>query len=357
MVGIAWLCGTACSLKTQNAGDPNSADFLFLELARCILERRCPVRRATVVVTSQSQASLSAYRLDFLSGQLTPTVTVPTGSVPGIVAFRPQGYDIYTSCTGGPAISRYRLNRESSSLSDHLQTTGVAAAVSVAIRPGGEDLYVSDAGSSDVKRFRIATDGTLTANGWATTVGGGIDLAVSSDGTRLYSAYSAGTLFAHEVSASGDLTSRGSNTTAAAASALALSHDGAHIYVVSGTTIRHYTAEDTGPPVFRASSLATGNPSRALVVGSFLYVTMQGINTVSIYSRNSDGNLTFVKDRATCGAPLGIAADPEGSYLFVNCNAQGLLGVYRIEGSDLRPLASYSTPFNPGGVAVALDYL
>lgn len=142
-----------------------------------------------LIVTTKKTGTIDVFNLS-RSGRpsAAPTVTASSGPVPFAFAFDEEGRLVVTEA-GTSSVTSYDVNRNGSlTVVDAGVRNGQAATCWVTLARGY--FFVANAGSANLSGYAIDDAGTLSLiNGSkvaATTGGGPIDLAASSDGRYLY---------------------------------------------------------------------------------------------------------------------------------------------------------------------------
>lgn len=88
------------------------------------------------------------------------------------------------------------------------------------------------------------------------------------------------------------------------------SPDAKNVYVLNETsnTISIFTRETNGTLVSKGTKATGTTPTRALITsdGKFIYVSNKGGNTVTVFSRAENGELALVESKATGEQPIGM---------------------------------------------------
>jgi len=169
-----------------------------------------PAGDQLIVTTKANGNQIDVFNLDAFGGPGgAPTVTVDPAGVPFAVSFDRTGR-LDVAEAGPNAVASYVLHRDGTLTLVDRVATGQAATCWI-VGTGGH-LYADNAGSGSVSIFDV-TDSGLAADGQASTDGGTIDAAVSSDDRNLYVQTGAtGTVDEFAIAADGSLTSIGSVT-------------------------------------------------------------------------------------------------------------------------------------------------
>jgi 6-phosphogluconolactonase len=203
-----------------------------------------------------SPYNVEMYTINVITGALTSTGTIATGTGPASVAVDPSGKFAYVTNSGSNDVSMYSINATTGALA----STGTVATgtdpVSIAVDPSGKFAYVTNSGSNDVSMYTInATTGALTSIG---TIAAGTDpvsVAVDPSGKFAY------------------VTNSGSND------------------------VSMYTINSTTGSLTLIGMIAAGLSPTSIAIhpsGKFAYVTNSGSNDVAMYSIGSTGTLTLI---------------------------------------------------------------
>jgi 6-phosphogluconolactonase (cycloisomerase 2 family) len=184
----------------------------------------------------------------------------------------------------------------------------------VAFSPDGSQLIVTTkANGSAIDVFQVGRFGYLSTSPVVNAEPGTVPFAVSFD-------------------AGGDLVVAEAGTNALAT--YALQPDGT-------VTLRHRAG--TG-------QAATCWVARA---GSFFYASNAGSATESGFSSSSGGALTLLGASSTDAGTVDAAATPDGSFLYVQTGAQGVVDAFRVNGDgSLTAIGSVTVPNAVGGEGI-----
>ncbi len=86
---------------------------------------------------------------------------------------------------------------------------------------------------------------------------------------------------------------------------------------------------------------------------TYVYVSVQGSNIISVFSENADGSLTKVEDEAVSGGPASIAISPDKKFMYVSQRSTNTFSSYSInQGTgELTFIASIAAIDNPVNIS------
>lgn len=289
--------------------------------------------------------NISAYSINTADGGLTPIAGSPfaAGANPAGVTANPAGTFLYAPNFEGQSISVFRIEASGAltsvgASSTNFQSTNGMAPAAVAITPNGRYAYsanksrqnaptVGPIGSGTVTVFRVETNGSLTA---IQNVPAGVDpiaLAIDASGRSLYVA---------------------NNELPDDPNTVVIEQNPGHV------TMFPINADGT---LGTSSSYVAGLLPQAVVVdgaGGSVFVANSGEPALSLFNRDTNGNLTANGKPGVRNTPWGMTIDPSGQYLFVANAADGADGgistFYLQPGVAPRALPFTATP-HANGVA------
>lgn len=239
-----------------------------------------------------------------------------TGVTPVSLTIESGGTYLYALDTTSSAVSVYKISSSTGALT-FVQTVYFSSQATVsgplyAVRaaPHKKFLYVM-LGVDGTWVYRINSGGTLTYVTKVAAPHGGeaIDLAFDPDGTYAYQPDAVNSVVAYIVNQDGGLTSLGSVT--------------AGQYPVA----------------------AAVDPS-----GKYVYVVNQASNSLSLFTRNSDGTLTKLSlEPGTGQMPTSVTVEPGGQFVYVtNQNESPDIAIFQIQtGGTLNSIGTASSGPNP----------
>lgn len=265
-------------------------------------------------------------------GTLTPlgTPNFAVGSAPSSVVVHPSGNFLYVADFAGNDVTLLDINRGNGNLS-------VPVSNSVVISVNPQNVFNTGVGPvavvmSPVTPFLFTanqTDGTISgftvdpgAGGLSALAGLVLNpvvhptaMAISPNGNFLFVTNADGTIASVSIDKNGNLTE------------------------VGGATV----------------SLGAGVTPAAVVVehsGRFLYVTDTAHNAVLGFTIGSNGTLTAISGSpfAAGAAPVGLGADPQGTFLFAANSGSSDVSAYLIDSNSGALAAVDGSPFASGGV-------
>jgi 6-phosphogluconolactonase len=343
-----------------------------------------------LLATNQSEPSVNSYGINLNTGTLSQINTsANTGAQPSQILLDPAGKFAYVANSGSNNVSRYAVNANGTLTLLGNNTAVGTGPVALAMDQGGHFLFVANQRSNNISAFSVGSDASLSPvagspfatgvppNASAPNPATPAGLAVTPSGKFLY------------------VTNQGQDTISAFA---VNSTSGALTEVLGspfsvGTTPAGVTIDPTGkflyatnqgsnnvsafvicPAVIGAcggsqvdGSLAamSGSPFSAglapiaLAVepsGNFLFVVDENSNELSVYRINlTNGTLTaLTPPTATGTTPVSIAIHPQGNYLYVaNYGSANISGYHLVVQSGvLGPLTPVTAATNPVGLAV-----
>jgi 6-phosphogluconolactonase len=283
-------------------------------------------------VANGNSNNVSAYRIDGITGALTPVAgsPFPVGSAPSpySVAVHPTGQFAYLASSSGN-VSAYSIDGTTGALTAVSGSPFPAevGSISVTVDPTGKFAYVAnDSSSGHVSAFSIdGTTGALTPVPGSPFPAGSFPNSVTVDPTGK---------FAYVANA-------GSNNVSA--------------YTIDGTT--GVLAPVPGSPFPAADSPAwvTVDPT-----GRFAYVALPNSNNVSAYTIDATtGALTPIPGSPfSAVGPFSVAVDPTGRFAYVaNRTFSGHVSAYTIDGTTgaLTPIPGSPFPAGQDPNSVTVD--
>jgi 6-phosphogluconolactonase (cycloisomerase 2 family) len=316
-------------------------------------------------VANAADNTLSAYRVDAMSGALLPVGTpVATGNSPNAVVGTYGRKFVYVANEGSNDISAFAVNVETGALTEvpgspFAAGTGPSALALYA----NIDLYVANAGSNTISVFAIdATTGALTPLSPATyaTGQGPSSLTVDPTSRFLYVANSGGSndisAFVIASDGSGGLTPMAGSPFAAGANPLGLAFGASGKFLYTANTgganprISGFAVDSSG-----ALTALSGSPFPAAVnhsiaadgTGAYLYAT-SGAGVLGYRIDATSGSLTSLP-----GFPLGatsysVAFDPTNQFVYIANQGSATVSGFTFGASTggLTPIAG--SPFAAG---------
>ena len=262
--------------------------------------------------------NISAYSIDTANGNLTPIAGSPfaAGKNPAGVTANPAGTFLYAPNFEDQSISVFRIEASGALTSVGESSTNYGSAINgvapaaVAFTPNGQYAYsanksrtnaptVGPIGSGTVTVFRVETNGSLTA---IQNVPAGVDpisLAIDASGRSLYVA---------------------NNELPDDPNTVVVEQNPGHV------TMFPINADGT---LGTSSSYVAGLLPQAVVIdraGGSVFVANSGERALSLFNRDTNGNLTANGKPGVRSTPWGMTIDPSGQYLFVANAADGADG-------------------------------
>jgi 6-phosphogluconolactonase (cycloisomerase 2 family) len=216
------------------------------------------------------------------------------------------------------------------------------APTSVAVNPDARAVYVTNQKDGTVSQFRVGVSGNLTELTAPEKAGSLPASIVVEPWYRFaYVIGYGGTVSQFSIGTKGDLTPIGSPISTGGTAAIdgAVDPDGRYLYVVNrnNANVAQFRINTNGTLSTIAAPVAAGTaPQRVVVDGSgrYVYVANDTTRDISAYVIGANGALTSLDCSAfkgvACAAdptnfaaaqnPLALAADPAGTYLYLNTN-------------------------------------
>jgi 6-phosphogluconolactonase (cycloisomerase 2 family) len=357
------LCALALTLTFANCGTSGSRPAGLL------------------LVSSQGDKTLLAYRADLSSGKLTQVSTsASTTDLPTAVIFEPGGAFAYVATN--PASGTGKVTAFQVASDGKLGAAGSSAdsgsqPIAMALDSAGH-LFVANQASDNVTAFSVNA-GSITkiadfaagrAPSSVTVEPSGKFLYVTNQGDNTVSAFA--------IDDSGNLSqlillgSPYPTATAPAASALATTATGSYLYVANSgsnnitgfivclSTIAPCTAANGSLEPVTTSPFGAGLTPVGIVVdptNTFVYALDQASNQMSGYRLNAaNGGLTALSPAtvSTGTRPVAIAFHPDGKFLYVVNSLSDTLSGYSLQTQNgvLSPVTPLATSAQPFGLAV-----
>lgn len=325
-----------------------------------------------VYVTNWASASISIFRVDETSGDLT-LVGVPkeTGLTPYAVAVHPSGKYVFTSTWGGNDIYVYTVNQQTGEL-EHVNgspfaTLGIKP-VDIDFNSDGTLAFVANNGSNNVSIFDVdVATGKLTLKDLAMTRAGSIDAEVVpvEKPVKLVPNFafvidkSSESLVSYRIDLqSGDFTEVARIKAGKQPVAVAQDPLNRFVYVanagsnnVSAFAIDANTGELTE---VEGSPYAVGDKPASLFVdanGWYLYALNQGSQDMSVFLihvkkgqlAEAQGSPVPIKKE-----PLEVIPEPTSRFVYVNNRQDNSINVYRFRQAitpSIFEISDYGSPF------------
>jgi 6-phosphogluconolactonase len=331
----------------------------------------CGKTTAHYLYAAISTASeIYVYREDPNSGLLTELSFSPVAAGLGVhmLALHPSNKYLYAANSGEGDVSLFTVSSDGALNEVFPRATTDVAPNLLAMDPAGAYLYVANSGSNDISVFSIGSTGALTeVNGSPFQTGiSATNMKLNPSGTALYATVSGspGYVEAFSVS-SGQLTYVGTVQTGINPNGMAISSNGSNVYTSnSDNSIWQFSTQSGG-------ALSTGtsfteepdetNPVSLLIdnSGNYLCAANAGSNNISVYSIGSNGSLTAlsstVSPAISDNGPYFIASDPTAEYLFVGTQtAPTKIQSFAFSSSTgaLTSVQSYTVPGTPTSIVI-----
>ena len=229
-------------------------------------------------------------------------------------AFTPDGSAVYVFSSDGSvsSVSRVSLLNNAVIDTDFTSNTAGFVAIGPANTPAAGRLYVSGEGEVSL----IATNTNTVLPGTISVGQGPLDLAVSSDGQRVF--------VANALDKTVSVINTATNTVIATVpiadpsslgvTTVAVTPDGELVYVVGVTSNNVWVIDTATNTVSAPISVSNGPIGRVAVSpdGSVVYVTNLGSNTVSAISTVTN---TVIKTISVGNGPIGVAVSSSRLYV------------------------------------------
>jgi 6-phosphogluconolactonase (cycloisomerase 2 family) len=279
---------------------------------------------------------LSGFQIDSANGQLAAFGAFPAGSTPRSAAITPNGQFLYAANElpgqGNGQVSGFAIQVNGALNAVPSQPVEAGQGPSAAtVEPSGRFVYVTNRDSNNVSGYQInLTTGTLSSLGGAAGADfGPVSVSADPTGQFLYVVNRGGGGFAGTVKA----------------------------YTIDLET-GLLNATGSVPQVGTAAEAATVDPT-----GRFVYVASPGSSPASAriygFRVRPDGGLEAMPGSpfAAGAAPVALAADPTGKYLFVANRDANTLSVFRIDSSTgaLSLLSTVGAGTRPDAVTVDIS--
>jgi 6-phosphogluconolactonase len=274
---------------------------------------------------------LSGFQIDAADGHLTSLGAFPAGSTPRSAAIMPNGKFLYVAneFTGqaNGQVSGFAI-QPTGTLNPVGQPVPAGQEPSAAtVEPSGRFVYVTNRASGNVSGFRLdQTTGSLTSLGG--NVGAQtnpVSVAADPTGQFLY------------------VVNRGTSTVQGTVSAYRIDESDGSL-----------TPTGAVPQVGTSAEGGTVDPT-----GRFMYVASSGSARIYGFRVRPDGGLEAMPGSpfTTAAAPVALAVEPAGKYLFVANRDANTLSVFRIDSSTgaLSLLATVGAGTRPDAVTVDIS--
>lgn len=285
---------------------------------------------------------VAVFALDPATGAPSPVGGSPFTAGSGTsgtldVAVDPACRFVYAANQFSASISAYKVDGISgalSTISGSPFSTAGSAPLAVAVHPSGRFLYVAT--SSNVLAYAIdSSTGALTS--LAAVAAAAASLAFDPSGRFAYTDNASYSVDA----ATGALTSIGSSVATGAVFS-AIDPGGRFLYSVNGISLNGFTVSsyaidaNTGGLASVGPALAAGVSPRSAAIGAngkFLYVGNSAGSNVSGYSVGATGVLTSIGTFPADNGARSVAVDTTGKFAYVANVIAGTLSSYAINAS------------------------
>ena len=331
-----------------------------------------------VFATNNGDGKLSVFSRNLTSGLLTLIGTAAAGAAPGPtgLALSSSASFLYVANAGDHTVREFSVDKASGALAaiGSVSDGTISAPQQIAIDPSNSFLYVTDGVGGSISQYTIAAGGTLNPNGSFT--GSGLTqptgIAVAPAGGAVYIAdFGAGVVMSFSIQPGGALVlvssvpSLGPSRGLGEPRGIAVDPTGAFVYAtdIAGGVVSVFAVAAGNTLVFSGSYLTaavTNQPFDLALAntpaGLFLYTANDGTNTVSDFIVTS-GLLSLQGGVSGLSTPQGIAADPNGSFVYVANSSSGQILGYSVGiGGALSSIGAFNTE-NPANPASAPAFL
>jgi 6-phosphogluconolactonase len=322
----------------------------------------------TAYVTLPTSNAVAAYRIDNNSAQFTAIVgsPYPVGTSPASVLVHPSKRFAYAANQLGNDISLLPINSTIGSLTETLPRTpaGLAPA-SLLMDAPGNFLFALNQVSSSISVYSInAGSGALSpvAGSPFSIFQNPVAFTLTPSGKFLYvvNANLAG-VFAYSVT-SGVLRPVTNLPVQVGNGPSGITVDPTEkwVYVANSTdnTVSVLSINSSTGALTLVSSFAVGTDPRSIAVqGQYVYVANLGSSNISVFSVNATGVLTQITNSpfVAGGAPLFVAIDPDGKFLYTGSQSGNSISVMSITSSTgalTTTSQSASTGVGPSSMSV-----
>jgi 6-phosphogluconolactonase len=322
-----------------------------------------------------ASSEIYVYREDPNSGLLTELSLSPVAAGLGVqaLALHPSNKYMYAANSGESDVSLFTVSSDGALSELFPRATTDVAPNLLAMDPAGAYLYVANSGKSDISVFSIASNGQLTqvtGSPFQTGVSAS-NMKLNPSGTVLYVTVpgSPGYVEAFSVS-SGQLSYVGTVQTGINPNGLAISSNGSYLYTSNSDNSIWEFSTASGGALSTGSSFTEGpdqtDPVSLLIdnSGNYLCAANAGSANISVYSIGSNGSLTalssnlspFISD----SGPNFIASDPTAEYLFLGTQPSGTQAshtqiqsfAFSSSSGSLTSVQSYTVPGTPTSIVI-----
>jgi 6-phosphogluconolactonase (cycloisomerase 2 family) len=328
---------------------------------------------------SNSDNSISAFAIDAATGTLTQVPGTPVqsnGSGLAATAVSADGKIVYALNATTSNLSLFDIDPSSGGMTVRNSLWGVGSAPTLfALDAAAQNLYVVSQGANNMIAYPIdpLTQG-LDSGGGVSFSPGPVPTAIALEPSGRFAFGLRGGALESYLTPPGSVSTPllGPPTVAASASAVAVHPSGRFVYVANADTagtIQSFTvATANSGGVFAGAlsagtSTATGSAPLAIAsepTGRFLYTADSGSSTVSGFTVDqSSGALAPLASGpvATGSHPISVIADYSGKYLLVLSDTSKALLSYSIDPTTgvLTPVGTAATGVSPKGISISTD--
>jgi len=311
-------------------------------------------------VSNSDSSSITAYKLDSVSGALSAIPGSPSGTVdiPLGLALSPAGDLLAAGNLNRAEVSVFRVDKTSGAITaapgSPFPTSGGGFPLDSKFHPTSRFLYagMQVSSTSNICAFSVdATTGVLTPvpgspfTGQPALGGGGVNsIALHPNGKFLYvsGAFLGITGYAVD-SATGVLTQLAGSPFVPAGAFLnskVVVHPSGNFLLMAdfdadGVRVFPIAADGSVGGELAGSPFASGTGPRAITVdptGKFAYVIHDGDSSVAAFRVDSgSGSLTLVGTSDTGIGPYALTVEPSGKFLYVTNQSDGNVSAYSID--------------------------
>lgn len=319
-----------------------------------------------VYVPNSTNASVSMFKMNAATGDLTANGTIAAGTTARSATMDVSGRFVYVANYGTPNVNMYTADPTTGTLTANGAIAAISFPWSVTIDTTGRFAYVTNRSASmNTSMYTINSGtGSLTANG-SIAPGGTDPLQIVTDRTGRFAYYT--TRISNNISmftinsSTGALSSNGTIATGSAPYAMALDNLGRFAYATnnSGNTVSMYTINMSTGSLTANGTIATGTQPQGISIDGFsrfAYVANTGSNNISMYTINQlTGTLTANGTIAAGAGPYSVASDPSGRFIYVS--HVGSTNLYKY---DINPVSgiltangTFTNTSTEGNIAIA----
>jgi 6-phosphogluconolactonase len=336
-------------------------------------------------VSNSDSNTISAYKMDSVSGGLTSIPGSPSGTVdaPLGLALNPTADLLAAGNLNGGGMSVFRVDKASGAITtvpgSPFSTTGGGFPLASEFHPTGKFLYsgMQVSTTSNICAFSVeASTGALTSvpgspfAGQPSLGGGGVNsIALHPTGNFLYvsGAFLGITAYAVD-SGTGVLTQLPGSPFIPAGSFLnskiVVHPSGNFLYMADfdadGVRVFPITTDGSVAAEIAGSPFASGTGPRGITLdpkGKFAYVINDGDSSVSAFRVDAgSGALTLAGTSNTGVGPFALTVESSGKFLYVTNQSDGNVSAYSIDASTGSLTAIAASPFAAANSPISIVF-